>query len=184
MKKFYREPLTKKRAAHDSGTRSTADINIIVLHSTEGDSALGAASWFANPLSQGSAHIVVDPDEGFRCLPDDVEAWGAYGANDKGLHMEHAARAAWKRLMWITPRGRRMLKRSAWHVAKWCDLYDIPPHYLNVGEVRRRVPGITFHYVISEAFHSNGHWDPGTGFPKRRYRRYVRRFLRKIRNGK
>lgn len=176
----YNDPLKRVRAAHDSGSRSTSVITTIVLHSTEGDTAAGAASWFANPSSLGSAHIAVDDEEGYRCVPDDVIAWGASGANTQGLHMEHAARAAWKRAVWINPAGRKMLKRSAYRVARWCKLYGIPPRYLTVAELRQNKRGIAMHYQVSTAFHASTHTDPGKGFPKRRYRRYVKKFLREM----
>ena len=180
MSKEYKEKLIKKRAAHDSGPRKQ-DPNKIVLHSTEGSTAAGAASWFANPASAGSAHIAVDSEQGFRCVPDDVIAWGAFGANDRGLHMEHAAFAAWKRTAWLTPKARRMLRRSAYHAAKWCDKYDIPVRYLSVQQIRNGEAGICTHAKVSDAFHSNGHWDPGTGFPLKRYKRMVKQELRKLR---
>ena len=38
-------------AAHSSGDRPTSQIRYVVVHSTEGDTAQGAAAWFANPAS-------------------------------------------------------------------------------------------------------------------------------------
>ena len=45
---------TTYTAKHHSGKRPLASIKWIVMHSTEGDTALGAAVWFANPRSAGS----------------------------------------------------------------------------------------------------------------------------------
>ena len=57
-------------AVHNSGTRPLSRITHIVIHSTEGDTAAGAATWFANPASGGSAHVVVDDHQCFRTLED------------------------------------------------------------------------------------------------------------------
>lgn len=174
-----RAKLKNKRAAHDSGKR-TADPIWIILHSTEGNTAAGAASWFANEASAGSTQIVVDAKEGFRCVPDDVIAWGASGANALGLHCEFAAYAAWKRLQWLRKGYRDALKRGAYQVAKWSLKYDIPVEYLDATDLVEQVPGISFHYVVQQAFPSSGHSDPGPFFPKRTFARMVRKYRREL----
>ena len=178
MSMTIKEPLKKVPAAHHSGRRSMKTVRVVCLHSTEGEMAAGAASWFANPASGGSAHIAVDAREGYRCLADDFKPW-ANGWNQT-LDMEHAAFARWRRTMWLTPGARRMLRRSAFRVARWCHQYDIPAQWVNAVELRRGKSGVTMHYTISKAFHTSDHSDPGKGFPKRRYIRMVRKFKREL----
>src|SRR5215510_4526618 len=91
---------TKYRAFHHSGARPLSAIKWIVMHSTEGDTALGAAAWFANPASGGSAHLCVDDRYCFRTLPDGIIPWAAPGANTQGFHIEQAGYARWTSLIW------------------------------------------------------------------------------------
>ena len=58
-------------AVHTSGTRDTKIVRWIVLHDTESASAQSAAAWFANPNSQGSAHLCVDDEICYRTLRND-----------------------------------------------------------------------------------------------------------------
>lgn len=167
-------------SAHNSGPRSLSIIRGIVLHSTEGDSAAGAAAWFKNPAAEGSAHIAVDSEEGYRCVADDIIAWGAGGYNTPALHVEHAAHAAFSKTWWLSKKHRRMLKRSAFHVARWCKHYSIPARYMGVAELRAGQKGITFHYTVTEAFHASTHTDPGPGFPKRYFLRQVKKYLKEM----
>ena len=179
MSMTIKEPLKKVPAAHHSGPRDPHKVKVIVMHSTEGETAAGAAYWFKNPASQGSAHICVDAKEGYRSLSDNLKPW-ANGWNET-LDMEHAARAAWARSMWLTPGARRMLRRSAYRVAIWSKRYDIPVTWLNPVEIRQGKSGLTTHINVSKAFHQSTHTDPGKGFPKKRYARMVRRYKREMR---
>jgi hypothetical protein len=52
--------LREFKAVHESGTRALSAIRLIVIHSTESDTAQSSAHWFTNPDSGGSAHLVVD----------------------------------------------------------------------------------------------------------------------------
>lgn len=174
-----REPCsTKYRAAHDSGHRR-APIEVIVVHSTEGETAEGAAGWFQNPASGGSAHKVVDERICYKTLPDDRVAWAAPGANHNGLHLEFAAFARWNRASWLRPRHRRMLRRGAWKAAGWAVRYSIPLRRLNVDDLRAGKRGITGHVQVSRAFHRSSHWDPGPNFPWRFFMRKVRRYAKR-----
>lgn len=168
---------TRYRAVNHSGPRDMSTVKWIVLHSTEGSTAAGAASWFANPASGGSTQLVVDDKECYRTLPDDYIPWGAKGANTNGLHMEHAGYASWTNVIW--KKHRDMLKKSAWHVAKWCRAYDIPVKRLRRRNLLNGERGITGHSNVNKAFPSSGHTDPGKGFPWLLYMTYVRRAKRR-----
>lgn len=158
------------QAVHSSGKRDMAKVNVIVVHDTEGgSSAKGAANWFHDSRSGGSAHIISGEDGCFRCLPDDVSPWGAPGANSNGLHIEIAGKASWTRQEWLD--HDKTLNCAARLIAEWCFAYDIPATFVDApalvaGEVADPPKlGITTHAEVSKAFKHSDHWDPGPNFP-------------------
>ena len=165
-------------AAHYGAVRSLNDLNLIILHSTEGSTAAGAAGWFHNPQSSASTHLVLDDDVAYRCVDDARVPWGAPGCNRYGLHIEHAGYAKWNWLQWM--RHRKMLHRSAWHAAKWCVEYNIPAVWLSVDDLVRGKRGITSHANCSKAFKGSSHWDPGPRFPRWYWMRQVRAFVSEL----
>src|SRR3972149_4306473 len=90
----YRERCKFRRAVHDSGPRKASSIRLVVLHSAEGTTAAGVASFFAGS-AQASTQLAVDDRECWRMLPDLVIPWGAPGANSDGLHVEICGFAKW-----------------------------------------------------------------------------------------
>lgn len=159
------------QAVHHGGTRdlSNGRIRLIVLHSTEGDTARGAAGWFTQDASGGSAHVVVDDDECYRTLPDDVIPWGAQGdrANEDGLHLEMTGWAKRSRKEWLAHKA--TIDKAAGVVADWARTYGVPLVYLTADDLRAQgdaARGITSHMEITRAFDiSGGHMDPGEHFP-------------------
>jgi hypothetical protein len=85
------------RAIRNSGVRSLSQIGLIIIHCTQSNSARSSAEWFANPDTQGSAHLVLDDDECYRTLVDSAIPWAAPGANTRGFHVEIAGFAEWSR---------------------------------------------------------------------------------------
>lgn len=160
-------------AAHSSGTRPESAITLIVIHSTEGDTAAGAASWFANPESAGSAHLVVDDRECFRTLENTVIPWGAKGANTNGFHIEHAGFARWERQKWMSHEG--TLRRGAFKAALHARRFGIPLRLLSADDLRRGRSGFVTHVTVTQVF-GGTHTDPGEGFPLDRYMDLVKRF--------
>src|SRR4051812_20418039 len=106
------------KAAHDSGPRKKADIKYVVIHCTEGDTAVGAASWFANEHSEGSANLVVDEEICYRCVPDLRIPWAAPPLNKAGLHIEIAGHVSWSRERWLN--SGLALQRAAYKTAHRC----------------------------------------------------------------
>lgn len=173
------EPLlpacsTLFKAAHHGGTRDPRNLRLIVIHSTEGATARGAAGWFADDASAGSAHMVVDDQECYRTLPDDVVPWGAMGgdANERGLHIEIAGFArdnlttghkAFTRQDWLDHIMR--LKKAALIVWAWGQKYDIPMRFVDANGLRRGESGVTTHAEITKAWRAGDHVDPGEQFP-------------------
>jgi N-acetylmuramoyl-L-alanine amidase len=170
------------KARRSSGRRPFSQIWWVVQHSTEGGTALGAAAWFANPDSAGSAHLCIDNENCFRTLDDAMIPWGAKGANYHGYHIENAGFAKWTSYIWSKQR-RRELQRSAYKTALRCRWYKIPPRWVGASGLRIGVRGITTHNECTKAF-GGSHWDPGPGFPKALYLTFVKGYyygsLRKV----
>lgn len=169
-------------AKRASGRRPLSQIKWIVIHSTEGGTALGAAMWFRNPTAGGSAHLCLDDDFCYRTLGDDVIPWGAQGANYHGFHIEQAGFARWIATMW-SKTHRRTLMRSAYKTALHCRRYGIPVRFVTAAQLKQGVSGITTHNECSKAF-GGTHWDPGSGWPRRLFMTMVRGYfngpLRKV----
>jgi hypothetical protein len=160
-------------AAHHGGRRSMALVRLIVLHSTEGSSARGAAAWFANPASAGSTQLVVDDRECYRTLPDDVVPYGAPGANEDGLHLEMAGFAGWTRAQWLE-RGEDTIRRAAALAADWSATYGIPLVFVDADGLKRKESGVTTHWEVTRGLNGGkGHVDPGPGFPMDVFMRYA-----------
>ena len=175
-----KDPCREVRAAHDSGKRPGRP-TLIVIHGTEGSTAAGAAGWFRNPDSQGSAHKVVDARECYRCVPDDVIAWAAPPLNEEGLHIEFAAMASWSRSIWLSREKIRAFYRGAYHVARWTKEFDIPLSWLSTDELRAgKRRGLTTHRRVTFAFGESSHTCPGVGFPERAFMKWVRYYRRRM----
>lgn len=172
-------------AAHHSGDRSRDQITLLVVHDTEGDTAIGAVSWFANPASAGSAHLTGDGANLYRSLQNTQIAWGVADVNSEALHYEMAGvRAAWKRALWLTPKARRIYNQCAYRIARWAVEYDVPLNFRTTAELNSatRLTGITTHRNLSLSHHSSStHTDPGAGFPARRFMRRVRFYHAQLR---
>lgn len=165
---FAPQPMPACReqwALHHGGSRGLDRLNLIVLHSTEGDTAAGAAGWWQSPKSAGSAHVVVDDTSCFRAVPDNVWSWGAMGgtANERGLHIEIAGWARYSRAEWLSRMER--LKKAAAVVWNWGQTYGIPMRFVDAAGLKRGESGITTHVEITKAFKVDNHTDPGKGFP-------------------
>ena len=139
-------PATCKRdfaAVHHSGTRQLSDISLVVIHSTESNSARSSAEWFANPNSNGSAHILVDDRECYRTLDNTVIPWGAPGANTRGFHIEHAGWAHWSTQDWLS--HEQTLRRGAYKAALHAGRFHIPLRWLAVDDLRHGRAGFVTH---------------------------------------
>lgn len=151
------------KAAHDSGSRQKSDIKYVVIHSTEGDTAEGAAAWFANPKSEGSANLVVDDEICYRTVADLRIPWAAPPLNTKGFHIELAGHASWTKARWLNQS--LTLQRAAFKTAHRCFIYGIPVRQVGWLGLRLGRKGITSHNAVSLAWHQSDHHDPGPGFP-------------------
>jgi hypothetical protein len=165
-------------AVHDSGPRPVSGITHIVIHSTEGATAAGGATWFANPESKGSAHLVVDDVECFRTLDDGIIPFGAPGVNTNGFHIEHAGFAKWTRRKWM--RHKQTLRRGAFKAAFNAKKFNVPMVILSAEDLKRGKSGFVTHATVTKAFNPGGHTDPGDGFPLDHYMRLVKEFAEQM----
>lgn len=163
---------TAYSAVNHGGKRSMSSVDLIVLHCTEGNTAKGAASWFANPASAGSTQLVVDDHECYRTLPDDVVPDGAPGANTNGLHIEMAGFAKWTRAEWLAHED--TIRRAAALVADWSSTYSIPLVYVDAAGLKAGRSGVTTHWQVTLGLDGGkGHVDPGPNFPLDVFMRYA-----------
>lgn len=146
-------------------------IDLVVIHSTEGPTAAGAARWFTNPAAGGSAHLVVDDSEVWRCVHDHETAFGAYRHNSNGLHLELAGFARWTTTDWLAHQP--MLQEAARIVAGWMRHYEIPFRQATLASDGKMRGGWHGHVGLP----GNDHHDPGRGFPWPHFLRLVEGYL-------
>jgi len=155
-------------------------IDWIVIHTMEAPekpgTARAVAEWFAGPNApEASAHFCIDAAEVIQCVPEDVVAWAAPGANRRGIHLEHAGYAGQSPAAWDDEYSRGVLARSAELAADICRRYAVPIVRLTVAELRAGKRGFCGHVDVTNAFNDgHGHTDPGAGFPWDRYLGLVR----------
>jgi N-acetyl-anhydromuramyl-L-alanine amidase AmpD len=157
------------QAAHFTrADRSYSDIDLVVIHTTEGPETErrsdATAAWFADQRSGGSAHYVVDPVQIVQCVREEDVAWGAGGANRRGIHIELCGKAGQTAADWADGASRAELDLAARLVADLCRRYSIPEVRLDPAALKAGATGIAGHADCSQAF-GGTHWDPGPAFP-------------------
>lgn len=133
----------------------------IVLHSTESYAPPTSYGSFWEKQGQGyGAQIVVGKDGSIvRYVPDTQSAWGTGGNNTGTLNIEmvgsaHDSRDAWRQ-------NPAQLQTVAAVIAGWSKAYNIP---IELDPSTRG--GVSTHAMNSKLYPaSEGHWDPGPGFP-------------------
>jgi N-acetylmuramoyl-L-alanine amidase len=166
-------------AIRNSGTRSLAQVGLIIIHCTQSNSARSSADWFTNPNTQGSAHLVLDDDECYRTLLDSAIPWGAPGANTRGFHLEIAGFAEWSRDEWM--RHRHGLRRAAHKAAVHAVKFGVPIRLLTPAQLRNGSEGFATHARCTAAF-GGSHTDPGPNYPIDRFMAWTREFAEEIGN--
>ena len=159
-------------------------IDWIVLHDMEapekGGTAESCAAYFASGSGgrKASAHYACDSDSVVQCVRDQDVAYGAPGANARGLHIEHAGYASQGRDGWADAYSTAMLRdQSAVLCAALCARYGIPARFVDAAGLKRGDKGITTHAECSKAFKPGGHTDPGPDFPLPTYLFWVNSHL-------
>ncbi len=155
--KVHRPYERIKANVRNQSSRNGVRPKIIVLHSTESHNRPGVqdlqaiVSWFDNPKSQASSHVIVD-GEGIsaRCVPDHMKAWTQASYNPQALSIEQIGFAA--QSSWSEP----LLRKTAKYIAYWSVEHGIPIE-------RSTSHGVCMHSELGAA--GGGHHDPGQGFP-------------------
>jgi hypothetical protein len=167
------------RAAHTSGRRPVSDIKWVFLHDEESASALSAASWFANPKSEGSAHLCVDDLVCYRTLADEDIAWAMDSAfaNRHSFSIEQAGYAKWSLVIWKS--HLKTLQRAAYKTAYHCHKFDIPPVFRTAADLKAGLKGVSTHAESTKAF-GGTHTDPGPLWPRALFMALVRRYYAQL----
>lgn len=129
--------------------------------------------------SGSSSHFCIDRRHLIECVPAELVAWHAPGANQFGIGLEHAGFAKQTRDQWLDDYGKEMLALSARLTAELCQHFQIPCEPLDPEDLRANLMGITRHQDVTLAFpeKSHGHTDPGDAFPFDYYLDLVRGHL-------
>jgi N-acetyl-anhydromuramyl-L-alanine amidase AmpD len=154
-------PVLKQVPSPNYSSRGGARISKIVVHDTEGSYA-GAVAWFAQKISQVSAHLVMREDGGevTQCVALDANAWAVCAYNRQTISIEGAGSEAngFSDAWWAT-----MATLVAWLLHR----YDLPCREAasGVGD------GFCSHADLGAA--GGGHHDPAAvGTP--RWAQFVR----------
>jgi len=170
-------------ASRTSGKRPLNGITLIVWHDEEASTARSAAIYFHDPRKPqdggpgGSAHLCVDDDECYRCLPNEAIPWGAPNANENGFHIEQAGFAKWSAVIWR--KHVNTLRRCAYKTAVHCKQFGIPTVFLKAADLKAGKHGITTHREVSKAF-GGTHTDPGPLYPIPLVMWLVRRYYKDL----
>lgn len=164
--------ILRPNPANVGGSRPLSAIKMVIVHCTEGQTAAGAAGWWARPYvkpgTNGSAHVVSDDEVTYRAVDDDQVAYGARGYNYNGFHIEICGFAnrepggkVWTRDVWLE-HPERLEQAATFHAAANLR-YGIP-----------LVESLTNGYHSHRGLPGNDHGDPGLNFPWDHYLARVR----------
>jgi hypothetical protein len=141
-------PPLKQTPSPNWSERVPATIDLVVIHSCEGNYP-GSISWFAQPKSQVSAHLVLN-DDGSECtqmVPLRKKAWHVCSFNSRSIGVEMSGFSA----KGFAPSE---LNADANIVAWLLKRFNIPCQDALGG----KRPGFTSHYALGAA--GGGHVDP------------------------
>lgn len=151
----------------------------IVIHSTEGATAEGAAAYLKN-RTDGSAHVVVDNNDTFVLQSARKTTCGVGCFNAAVYHIEQAGFAAWSHARWL--RNAPTIRRAAYEAARQCVRFNIDPVWLSAQDLRNgKREGITSHAVaVQSGITCSTHTDPGKHYPRRTFMTLVKLYIKRI----
>lgn len=176
-------PEVTVREGSPNYSARTSTISLIVLHSTESDNISGSssdlqgvASWFANPASEVSAHVITDADgNSARCVSDENKAWHCAMYNSPALGAEqvgHAEQSRWE--------PAEYMETARW-IAQWSHEHGIPIRRAVTVGGRVVRSGVTTHKKLGAL--GGGHVDPGPHYPLGKVLKQARH-IKRLRYGK
>ena len=150
--------------------RPASAVRVIVLHTMEAaekpSTAENVAQWFAGAgAPMASAHFCIDSDSTVQCVRLSDVAFAAPGANNDGIQIEMAARAAQSPADWADEYSTAMLDRVTDVLARLSADFNIPLEYVGVTGLLAGARGVTTHFDVSKAYKKSTHQDPGPHFP-------------------
>lgn len=141
------------------------------------NTAEGIVNYFHAPAVRASTQYAVDVNSIAQAVKEVDTCFGARGANNRGIHIEHAGMSEQTREQWLDAYGLAMLSLSAELAAERMDYWDIPIVVLDDAAYRNGARGIVTHAVIDRVNGPGyGHWDPGPAFPMDVYVTMIRQF--------
>lgn len=158
------------RRFHGYPTRPAAP-DLVVIHDTESvldtvgpdGGAENVARYQSTTDRPSSYHRIIDSDSVVVTLPDSAVAFGAKGANTRGLHASLAMRVVdWQDRRPVAAQRRAAALEGLAHVtAEWCLRYGIPVRLLTRAQYLAGESGIVSHALVDPTRRS----DPGPLFP-------------------
>lgn len=164
----------------------TRPIRIIGVHTNEGPetprtSGEGLRDYLYNNGDRGGGYqAATDDDDVTNVQPDNVVCWANGAVNNESIDICIIGYAAQVPQEWDDAFDRGALRNAAMWVATKCLLYQIPPVRLTPQQLRNPASkGICGHGDLTAAGYlgTNGHTDPGAGFPWARFLQMVRKFM-------
>jgi len=117
----------------------------------------------AHPPDYPAYHVVIDCDSGIRTARDNERVNGAGGVAEIALHLCFYGSAGQSSEQWHDPYSKAELVLGAALTREWCGLYGLPVVRVSPTPGAR---GICGHVDVSAIYASSqGHTDPGPGFP-------------------
>ena len=153
----------------------TEPVSLLVVHCNDGgpQEPLNGAEGLANylqiprPPDYPAYHVVVDTDSAIRCAWDTERVNGAGGVNGRAWHLCLYGASAQTATQWADPYSTSELVNAAELIRQAALRFHIPTGTrLTPNEVGAGVRGICGHVDVSAVYPaSQGHTDPGPGFP-------------------